>query len=61
MPEHAWMATDCGRRRFLQTVLSSAFVGLAARTGIELASPEMLSAQSNLSPDGALQELLVGN
>ena len=61
MPEYACMATDCGRRRFLQTVLSSAFVGVAARTGIELASPEMLSAQSNLSPDGALQELLVGN
>jgi carbonic anhydrase len=61
MPANAWVATDCGRRRFLQTVLSSAFAGVAAQAGIELAAPEKLSAQSNLSPDAALQELLAGN
>jgi carbonic anhydrase len=29
--------------------------------GIEVAAPEKLSAQANLSPDAALQELLAGN
>lgn len=53
--------TESGRRHFLQTVLSSAAVGVAAQAGIELAAPEKLSAQTNLSPDAALQELLAGN
>lgn len=53
--------TDSGRRRFLQTVLSSAFVGVAAQAGFEFVAPDTLSAQSNLSPDAALQELVAGN
>ena len=53
--------SDVGRRQFLQTVLSGAAVGVAAQVGIELASPHKLHAQSNLSPDAALQELLEGN
>ena len=52
---------DVGRRQFLQTVLSGAVVGVAAQAGIELASPQRLHAQTNLSPDAALQELLAGN
>lgn len=52
---------DPSRRHFLQTVLSSAVVGVAAQAGIQLAAPEKLSAQTNLSPDAALQELLAGN
>ncbi|HYK36712.1 carbonic anhydrase [Alloacidobacterium sp.] len=52
---------DYGRRQFLRTVLSSAAVGVTGLAGIELASPAHVSAQTNLSPDEALQELLSGN
>ena len=53
--------TECGRRHFLQNVLSSAVLGVAAQAGIQLAVPEKLSAQTKLTPDAALQELLAGN
>lgn len=52
---------DHGRRQFLQTVLSSAAIGVAVQAGIDLAVPKKLSAQTNLSPDAALQELVAGN
>ena len=61
MPKHRPIATDSSRRQFLQSVLSSAAVGVAAQTGFELAAPTRLSAQSNLTPDAAVQELLDGN
>lgn len=61
MRENANIHADRGRRQFLQTVLSSAVVGLAVQTGVELAAPRKLSAQSSLTPDAALQELLAGN
>ena len=61
MLDHAHVRKDPGRRKFLQTVLSSAVVGVAVQAGIELAFPAELSAQSNLSPDAALQELMTGN
>lgn len=61
MLDHAHVRKDPGRRKFLQSVLSSAVVGVAVQTGIELAFPAELSAQSNLSPDAALQELMTGN
>jgi len=53
--------SDSGRREFLQTVLSGALVGVATQGVIEFATPKRLSAQTNLSPDAALQELLDGN
>jgi carbonic anhydrase len=53
--------TDSSRRQFLQAFLSTAVVGVAAKAGIELVAPEYLSAQTNMSPDAALQELLSGN
>jgi carbonic anhydrase len=53
--------TDSGRRHFLQTVLTTAAVGLAAQTALDLAMPESLRAQTTLSPDAALKELLAGN
>ena len=53
--------TDSGRRYFLQTALSTAAVGLAAQTAIDLAAPETLHAQTALAPDAALKELLAGN
>src|SRR3989442_10783728 len=61
MPDNARVHTDSGRRQFLQTVCSSAVVGFAAQAGIQLLAPLKLSAQTNLSPDAALQELLAGN
>jgi carbonic anhydrase len=61
MSENTCVHRDSGRRHFLQTVLSRAVVGFAAQAGIEFASPERLRAQTNLSPDAALQELLAGN
>jgi carbonic anhydrase len=61
MGNNACAHAEPGRRHFLQTVLSSAVVGVAAQAGIALAAPEKLNAQTNLSPDAALQELLAGN
>ena len=58
---HPDVTADLRRRRFLQTALSSAVVGVAAQAGLELALPGRLSAQSKLSPDAALQELVTGN
>ena len=52
---------DAGRRGFLRSFVSSAAAGVAAQVGINLVSPARLSAQSNLSPDAALQELIAGN
>lgn len=53
--------TGSDRRQFLQAACSRAVVGIAAKTGVDFASPTGVSAQSNLSPDEALQELLAGN
>jgi carbonic anhydrase len=61
MPGNAGVHTDSCRRQFLQAVLSSAVVGVAIQTGIELVTPEKLSAQTSLAPDAALQQLLAGN
>jgi len=61
MPDNATVHTDFCRRQFLHAVLSSAVVGVAIQTGIELATPEKLRAQTILSPDAALQQLLAGN
>ncbi|MGB7438296.1 MAG: carbonic anhydrase [Candidatus Acidiferrum sp.] len=61
MPEKERMPMGLGRRQFLHAGLSSALVGLAAGAGIEFAGAGRLSAQTNLSPDAALQELMAGN
>ncbi len=61
MPNHAAVRTDFPRREFFQKVLSSAVVGAVAQTGFELATPRAISAQTNLTPDAALQELVAGN
>jgi carbonic anhydrase len=61
MPDETPVQTGSGRRQFIQTALSSAVVAVAAPAGIELLSPPSLRAQSSLSPEAALQELLAGN
>jgi len=53
--------TDFGRRQFILRAASGAALGVAAQTAIELALPARLEAQTNLSPDAALKELLEGN
>jgi carbonic anhydrase len=50
-----------GRRELLKTVLSGAVLGAATQAGIDLTSPRKLHAQTALSPDEALHELLAGN
>jgi carbonic anhydrase len=49
------------RRQFLQTALSSAVAGAVAQTGLELACPTALPAQTTLTPESALQALIEGN
>jgi carbonic anhydrase len=49
------------RREFLRTVLSCAVVGVAGQAGFEFALSQDLYAQSNLTPEAALNELLAGN
>lgn len=51
---------DSSRRRFLQMTATGTVVGLVAATGLQLTSTPVL-AQSKLSPDAALQELMDGN
>jgi carbonic anhydrase len=52
---------DFGRRQFLRNAVSSAVLGAAAQAGIQVTATQRLSAQTNLSPDAALQELIAGN
>src|SRR3974390_3431029 len=50
-----------GRREFLQKAVSGAVVGVRVRAGMDLVFPQQSHAQTNLSPDAALHELLAGN
>jgi len=53
---------DSSRRQFLQGALGGTFVAIAAAAaGIEFVTPPTAEAQSKLTPDAALQELLDGN
>ena len=54
-------ATGLNRRTFLHSAVSGVAIGIAAQAGIELGVPTMLEAQTNLTPDAALKELLAGN
>jgi carbonic anhydrase len=49
------------RRGFLQMTLGGTVAGLVTAAGMELASPHRALAQSTLSPDAALKELMDGN
>jgi carbonic anhydrase len=61
MKNDAQAKGDFGRRQFILSAASGAALGVAAQTGIELALPARLEAQTNLSPDAALKELMEGN
>jgi carbonic anhydrase len=49
------------RRRLFGATLGGAAAAVLSGIGTELAAPEAASAQSTLSPDGALQALMDGN
>jgi len=49
------------KRRFLQMAAVGALTGLVTAAGIEFANPRPVLAQSKLSPETALQELMDGN
>ena len=61
MKQSDGIVQDFGRRQFLRNAVSSAVLSVAAQAGIELTATQPLKAQSNLSPDAALQELIAGN
>jgi carbonic anhydrase len=52
---------DSPRRRFLQSTVAATMLGMAANLGVNFFVPEAASAQSTLTPDAALQELMAGN
>jgi carbonic anhydrase len=52
---------DSSRRQFLQMFTAGAVTGLVTAVGLEFANPLPVLAQSKLSPDAALQELMDGN
>jgi carbonic anhydrase len=54
-------SVDSKRRQFLQGGVSLAAIAIAAKAGIAAAFPTAVRAQSTLTPDGALSELLAGN
>ena len=49
------------RRRFLQLAAGGAFVGWIGTAASQLSFPEPVLAQSTLTPDAALAELMAGN
>lgn len=49
------------RRKFLQMALGGAVGGLVAPAGMELVTPRSVQAQTTLTPEMALRELLRGN
>jgi carbonic anhydrase len=52
---------DGSRRDFLRTATGAAWAGLITAAGVEFAAPRPVLAQSTLSPDAALQQLMDGN
>jgi carbonic anhydrase len=53
--------TGAGRREFLQTIISGAAVGIVASEGMGFAAPQPLHAQTSLTAESALRELMAGN
>jgi len=53
--------TDMDRRQFLRKAVTGLVFGSAAQSAISLALSRSLYAQTNLTPEAALQELVAGN
>ena len=52
---------ESSRRAFLRTATQGTLAGFLTAVGVELAAPHPVGAQSQLSSDAALQELIDGN
>jgi carbonic anhydrase len=52
---------NSSRRGFLRTAIGGSIAGFIAGVGMDLAAPQPVLAQSKLSPDAALQQLMDGN
>jgi carbonic anhydrase len=55
------MDKNSSRRQFLRTAIGGTLTGLVTAAGVEFAAPHPVLAQSKLTPDAALQELMDGN
>jgi len=53
--------TSVGRRQFLQSSIPGIIAGLATPAFLNVATAPRLAAQSNLTPEAAMRELLAGN
>jgi len=53
--------TSVGRRQFLQSGISGIVAGIAAPALLNVATAPRLKAQTDLSPEAAMRELLAGN
>ena len=60
-PHSGVLSDGSSRRGFLKMTVGGTMAGLATAAGMEFVAPRTLLAQSTLSPDAALQELLDGN
>jgi carbonic anhydrase len=61
MPYDAGAGDGVDRRRFLFTSIAGAVAGIATQAGFSWASTRDLHAQTKVSPDSALAELVAGN
>src|ERR1700747_2112246 len=61
MTEDSRTPSGLGRRQFLESALASAAAGIALQAGMEGAMALPAGAQTALSPDAALNELMAGN
>src|SRR5712691_1661295 len=52
---------DASRRKFLQRAVGGAVAGLVTAAGMQFLAPSSALAQSLLTPEQALKELLEGN
>jgi carbonic anhydrase len=59
--EPTGVGREPARRRFLQLAAGGAFVGWIGTAASQLSFPEPVFAQSTLTPDAALAELMAGN
>ena len=61
MSQDKSVRTDSSRRQFLRAAVSSAVAGVVSQAALNLVVSEELNAQTTLSPDAALQQLVEGN
>src|SRR5258707_3818480 len=60
-PQPSVSNEDASRRKFLQMAVGGAVAGLVTAAGMEFLAPSPALAQSLLTPEQALKELLGGN